>query len=163
MLWLSSTGKFLYSAVSSPEYSLEHFTLHPNMTYLGSIQPCYIYCKKTIYQLLSVARYSFIRLSGLRQRGGNKITKASKWQQSDLNFCPVFKPSCYCAPSKVNIRKYFKFKYQFYWLLAQLPGIAWEKKQEHMTPCTAQSSFGRAVPMAMKSSFHKDLVQLLVS
>ena len=38
-----------------------------------------------IYPPMSIARYSFIQLSELRQRGLNKIAKASKWQQEDLN------------------------------------------------------------------------------
>ena len=32
-----------------------------------------------------------------------------------------------------------------------------------MTPCTAQSSFGRAVPVAMTTLYHRNHVQLSVS
>ena len=37
------------------------------------------------YPPLSVARYSFIQLSELWQRGTNETAKASKWQQEDSN------------------------------------------------------------------------------
>ena len=37
------------------------------------------------YPSLSIAKYSFIKLSELWQRGMNKIAKVSKQQQEDLN------------------------------------------------------------------------------
>ena len=39
-----------------------------------------------------------------------------------------------------------------YNVLAELPGVALEKRQELMTPCTTQSSFCSAIPMAVTSS-----------
>ena len=65
---------FLYSAVSSPSGHSEHFTNQPlaapsdtNSTSLGSIQPRYNYCVKTINS--HIARYSFIQLSELGHGG----------------------------------------------------------------------------------------------
>ena len=53
---------------------------------------------------------------------------------------------------------------RFYDELAELPGVVREKRQslqELMTPCTAQSRFGRAAPMAMvdTTSYHKTMYQ----
>ena len=54
-------------------------------------------------QSLSVARYSFIQLSELWQRGMDEITKASKRQQEDsnpgsLDESPTFSRLRFCAP-----------------------------------------------------------------
>ena len=68
---------FLYSAVTSPLDLSRRFTLHPpgrhvhsdtNLTSLGSIQPCYIWLEdySLTFQSPSIARYSFIQLSGLK-------------------------------------------------------------------------------------------------
>ena len=56
-------------------------------TSLGSIQPCCNYCIKTICSdiHLSVARFSFIQLSELWQRGMKEIAKVSKLHQEDSN------------------------------------------------------------------------------
>ena len=81
-----------YSAVSSPWDCSKRSTLpgrpvHSNaiLTSLGSIQPYCNCCTKTIRSdiHLSVARYSFIQLSELGQRGMNEIGKASKRRQED--------------------------------------------------------------------------------
>ena len=50
-----------------------------------------------------------------------------------------------------------KFQQNIYISLAQLTGIAREKRPELMTPCTIQSSFGSAMPMALKSSHDKKI------
>ena len=57
-------------------------------TSLGSIEPRFNYCVKTIRSHLSItvciARYSFIQLSELWQRGVIKLAKGSKRPQWDL-------------------------------------------------------------------------------
>ena len=89
----------LYPLLSCPWDCSKRFTLprgrpdHSNAisTSLGSIQPCTH--THTLhedfsfrYPSLSVARYSFIQLSELWQRGMNEIaTKVSKRQQEDSN------------------------------------------------------------------------------
>ena len=50
-----------------------------------------------------------------------------------------------------------------YSLLVELPDIAREKRQpkkEFMTPCTALSSFGRTMPVAMTTSCPKNHIPL---
>ena len=53
----------------------------------NNTDPCYIVMSQN--RTLSVARYSFIQLSELMQRGVNKIGKASKWQQEDSNLASL--------------------------------------------------------------------------
>ena len=51
-------------------------------------------------------------------------------------------------------------------ILTELPGVAREKRQpvqEIMTPCTTQSSFGRAVPKATTTSCARNHVPMSVS
>ena len=92
------------SHIANPWACSKPFTLHPRqfistpsrhlwaMTQLMHQDYSFTYpplsvARYSFIQLseLSVARYSFIQLSELEQRGVNKITKASKRQQKDLN------------------------------------------------------------------------------
>ena len=81
-------GTFLYSAVSSPwdcYTSRPGRTVHSNtnLLSLGCIQSLLHEDYSFTYLLLSIAGYSFIQLSELRQCGVNEIAKASKWQQEE--------------------------------------------------------------------------------
>ena len=88
---------FKYSAVSSPLDRSKHFTLHSmasrhvysdtNSTALQSIQQQYILGEDYSFTFppLSMARYSFIQLSGLGHRGENGNVQALKQQQRGFN------------------------------------------------------------------------------
>ena len=83
-------GMFSYSAISSRQHSSMRFTLHPKTYQLIPTQ-AFIHVAITarrlfihiIYPPVSLARYSFIQLSELWQRGVNKIAQVSKRQQED--------------------------------------------------------------------------------
>ena len=92
-------GTFLYSTVSSPHDCSERFTLHPLFTLHPSI-PVHSNTNSTslkhsasvqllrddysfIYPPFFIARYSFIQLRELEQRGVNEIVQASKRRQVD--------------------------------------------------------------------------------
>ena len=101
--YLKGKGKFLYSAVSSPQDHSKRFTLYfPDRPVqsdtisasLGSIQPHLMGegCLYT-YPPLSIARYSFIKLSELEQCRVKKLAQGFKTTAQHSNLCSRIRQS----------------------------------------------------------------------
>ena len=69
----------VYTSPVTFQHQLDFFGKHSAM--LQILREDYLFT----YPPLSVARYSFIQLSELKQREVIEIAKASKWQQEDFN------------------------------------------------------------------------------